>query len=183
MAYNYTGSQGRADKRTGRAMVVKKTLKLAIATVLFLLPLASFGGKPQANLAAQAAEDLHLREGISFYQDTDKGFPILASKIEDVEPETGRPTFIFFGASGDLNTNRQARRVVEIYKHFKDSRLKFVVIDVDHSPADPAKQILKNYYQGYIPAQVLLDKSGQKVWSANGEVDTRIIEGKIDSVL
>lgn len=132
---------------------------------------------------ANAAEDLRLRDGISYYQDTDSGFPILANKIEDTEHEMGRATFIFFAASGDLNSNRQAKRVVDLYKHFKDSKVKFVVIDVDHAKSDSAKQMVKTYYQGYIPQEVLLDKTGKKVWSANGEVDSRTLESKIEGIL
>ena len=33
---------------------------------------------------ALAAEDLKLRPGVSFTQDLDSGFPILANKIDDV---------------------------------------------------------------------------------------------------
>lgn len=151
----------------------KKLLKPTAIAVLALNP----------SLAAFAAEDLRLRDGISYYQDTDSGFPILATKLDDTEQEAGRPTFIFFAASGDLNSNRQAKRVVDLYKHFKDSKIKFVVIDVDHAKTESAKQLIKNYYQGYIPQEVLLDKTGNKIWSANGEVDSKTIESKVEAVV
>lgn len=151
----------------------KQLHKPATLIVLALLPLLPVG----------AAEDLRLREGISYYQDTDSGFPILANKIDDTEHEIGRPTFIFFAASGDFNSNRQAKRVVDLYKHFKESKVKFVIIDVDHAKTESAKQMLKDYYQGYIPEVVVLDKSGHKLWSANGEVDSKVLENKIESSL
>lgn len=145
----------------------------------YWLALAAFTLLP----AAMAAEDLRLRDGISFYQDTDSGFPILAKNIDDAEQETGKPTFIFFAASGDFNSNRQAKRVVDLYKHYKGSNLKFIVIDVDHTKTESAKRMLKAYYQGYIPEVVLLDKNGQKLWSANGEVDSKVLENKVESSL
>jgi hypothetical protein len=148
-------------------------LKSLAILVLALVPLAT----------ADAAEDLRLRDGISYYQDTDSGFPILANKIEDTDSELGKPTLIFFAASGDLNSNRQAKRIVDIYKQFKTSKIKFVVIDVDHVKTESARQMLKNYYLGYIPQQVLLDKNGKKLWSANGEVDSKVIEHKIEESL
>lgn len=147
--------------------------KAAFVSLIALSPL----------LPVAAAEELRLRDGISYYQDTDSGFPILANKIEDTDHEMGRATFIFFAASGDLNSNRQAKRVVDLYKHFKDSKIKFVVIDVDHTKTDSAKQMLKTYYQGYIPQEVLLDKNGKKAWSANGEVDSHTLESKVEGVL
>ncbi len=149
----------------------KQKQKAAVLLALALLP-----------LPVAAAEDLRLRDGISYYQDTDTGFPILANKIDDTEHEMGRPTFIFFAASGDLNSNRQAKRVVDLYKHFKENKIKFVIVDVDHTKTESAKQLLKNYYQGYIPQEVLLDKNGQKIWSANGEVDSKTLESKIEGL-
>src|SRR5215470_244836 len=88
--------------------------------------------------AVWAAEDLRLRDGISFYQDLDTGFPIIGQKMDDVLPAADRPTFIFFGAAGDLNTNRQARRVVELYRKYRASGLKFIVVDVDEPPGQEA---------------------------------------------
>ncbi|MBX9771141.1 MAG: hypothetical protein K2X29_07205 [Candidatus Obscuribacterales bacterium] len=150
----------------------KPMQRAAILSALALIPI----------LPAYAAEDLRLRDGISYYQDTDTGFPILANKIDDTAPEAGQPTFIFFAASGDLNSNRQAKRVVDLYKHCKENKIKFVIIDVDHAKTESAKQLLKNFYQGYIPQEVLLDKNGQKVWSANGEVDSKTLENKIEGL-
>lgn len=130
-----------------------------------------------------AAEELNLRSGISFTQDIDNGFPIVADKMEDVSVENGRPTFIFFGASGDLNTNRQARRVVDLYRKNRSSQLKFLVIDVDHATAPACKQLVKEYYRGYIPTQVMLDKSGAKFWSQVGETDNRLMQAQVEKVL
>ncbi|HEY9871108.1 MAG TPA: hypothetical protein V6D08_18220 [Candidatus Obscuribacterales bacterium] len=132
---------------------------------------------------ARAAENLRLAHGISFYQDIDTGFPIVAEKMEDVVPATDSPTFIFFGAAGDLNTNRQARRVVELYRRYRTSGVKFVVIDVDNPSGEGARQLIRQHYRGYIPFEIILDKGGQKIWSKTGEIELRLLEGQLDRAL
>lgn len=132
--------------------------------------------------AAQAAEDLRLREGISFYQDVG-GFPIIAERMDDATIATDRPTLIFFGASGDLNTNRQARRLVDLYKRYRSSPLKFVVIDVDHPQNVDARHVLKQHYKGYIPFQILLAKDGHQIWNQIGEVDLKVMQNNLEKVL
>lgn len=117
-----------------------------------------------------SAENLRLRAGISYVHDLDRGFPIIAEKVEDLKIESDKVTMIFFGAAGDLNTNRQARRLVDLYKKYKE-HVKFLVIDVDHPVNAEAKQLIKNYYQGYIPQQVIVDKAGKTFWTHVGESD------------
>ncbi len=129
-----------------------------------------------------AAENLRLREGLSYVHDLDKGFPIIADKMDDVKLDGGRPVLIFFGAAGDLNTNRQAKRVVDMYRKYKD-QLKFLVVDVDHGTSPELKQLLKNYYQGYIPQEVLIDKDGKTFWTHIGEVDSGSLSNQIDKML
>ena len=115
--------------------------------------------------------------------DVDKGFPIIADKFDDVKFEPDRATFIFFGAAGDLNTNRQARRVVDLYKKFKDRPLKFIIVDVDHTAAPESKQLLKKYYQGYIPQEVILDKQGKTFWTHIGESEHSTLAGQLEKVI
>ena len=133
--------------------------------------------------SCQAAENLRLREGISFLHDLDQGFPIVADHIDDIALASGKPTLLFFGASGDLNTNRQAKRIVDLYKKFKSDAVKFVIIDVDNAGSAPAKAMIKNYYSGYIPAQLLFDKQGKVKWNHTGEVDIAVIAAQIDKLL
>src|SRR5271154_5896025 len=114
-------------------------------------------------LSAGAAEDLKLRDGISFDQDVDSGFPIEGKHIDDAALDSSAVNFIFFGASGDLNTNRQARRVVEAYRKFHSDPIKFLVIDVDQTRRSEVKHLLKSYYKGYIPFEVLVDKDGKTI--------------------
>lgn len=133
-------------------------LTVLVAVHCFLLP------------SCQAAENLRLRPGISFVHDLDKGFPIIAEHMEDVKIEAGKTNLVFFAASGDLNSNRQSRRLVDLYKKYKD-QIKFIVIDVDHPGSAETKQLIKAYYQGYIPQQVIVDKQGRTFWTHLGESD------------
>lgn len=153
------------------------TAKSLLTLGLFFLTASCF-----AIGAASAAENLRLREGLSYDSDADKGFPIIADKIDDMALEPGKASYIFFGAAGDLNTSRQAKRVVDLYKRYKASNLKFIVIDVDHASTE-GKRLIKSYYQGYIPAQVLLDKTGQIHWSHTGEVAPGELSSKVEKVI
>jgi hypothetical protein len=144
--------------------------------VLILLCATHFNMAP----LALAAENLRLRPGISFVHDLDKGFPIIADHMEDVKIESGKTNLVFFAASGDLNSNRQSRRLVDLYKKYKD-QIKFIVIDVDHPGGSDTKQLIKTYYQGYIPQQVIVDKQGRTFWTHLGESDG--IEAQLDKCL
>ena len=132
--------------------------------------------------AALAAEDLQLRSGIAFNRDVDDGFPIKAKHLDDITIEKGMPSFLFFGASGDLNTNRQAKRIVEIYKKLPGKSIKFILIDVDHPFNDAGKELIKSFYKGYIPYEIILDKDGKIIWSQIGEVHTNQLRQKLDEI-
>jgi hypothetical protein len=134
-------------------------------------------------VATQAAENLHMRAGISFFHDLDQGFPIMGDKMDDAQVATGKPTLVFFGAAGDLNTNRQARRIVDLYKKYNADAVKFIVVDVDNATTQPARLLIKTYYPGYIPTQVLFDKQGKAKWNHTGEVDASVIGGHLDKLL
>lgn len=153
----------------------RSSLKIFILSAVLLL---STPARP-----VSAAENLRLREGLSYTHDLDKGFPIIADKFDDLKIEPGKAGFIFFGAAGDLNTNRQARRVVELYKKYKDLGVKFIIVDVDKQHSPEGKSLIKNYYQGYIPQEVILDKQGKTFWTHIGETDTSALSTQIDKVL
>ncbi len=129
-----------------------------------------------------AAENLTLRKGVSFVEDKDNGFPIIADKMEDATIESGKPALLFFGASGDLNTNRQAKRLVSIYNRFKTKNIKFVVIDVDHAANAQATELIKKHYKGYIPCQVIINDTGNSVWSKSGEVSEGEVSKEVEQV-
>src|ERR1700677_2234067 len=93
---------------------MKRVLQHSLRSSLFFLSYLIW--IVSTSLAAVAAEDLQLRPGVSFGQDIDNGFPIVGKKMDDVVLEPGRAPLLFFAAVGDLNTNRQAKRVVELYR-------------------------------------------------------------------
>lgn len=129
-----------------------------------------------------AAEDLELRKGVSFVQDIDAGFPIVANKFDDVSTEHGKATLIFYGASGDLNTNRQAKRMVDVYKKMRNRPIKFILIDVDHPGSTKATELVKKHYKGYIPFQVILGSDEKVSWSQVGEIESNVLEAQINKV-
>ena len=135
-----------------------------------------------SSLAAFCATNLRLKDGISFVQDTDNGFPIVADKMDDVSIAQGMPTLIFFGAAADLNTNRQAKRLVDLYKKLQD-KIKVIVIDVDHPINTDALKLIKTYYKGYIPLNVILDKTGKLSSSHSGEVETGELKSKLERAM
>jgi len=152
--------------------------------ILFVCLLACLGvGYVAFCSGALAADDLKLKKGISFVQDIDSGFPIECQKLDDCSLEPGKATVLFFGASGDLNTNRQAKRLVDLYKQTSTKPVKFIVIDVDHTQNDQARSLLKNHYKGYIPFEVILDKNGKVSWSSIGEVESSILNQQLDKAL
>lgn len=157
-------------------MAVKNKINWFRLTIIALL-LASL----IAPMAAIAAENLTLRKGVSFTDDKDTGFPIIAEKIDDATVDSGKPTLIFFGAAGDLNTNRQAKRLVGLYNKFKTKNIKFIVIDVDHAANNHATDLIKKHYKGYIPCQVLLDNAGETAWTKSGEVAEGEVAKEIES--
>lgn len=124
-----------------------------------------------------------MRDGISFTHDLDQGFPLLGEKMEDSQLSATHPTLLFFGAAGDLNTNRQSKRIVELYKKYKVQQVKFVVIDVDHPATPESKALLKKYYQGYIPSQIVFDKQSSNKWSHSGESEVSAISSQLDKLL
>jgi len=94
--------------------------------------------------------------------------------------DAGKLAFIFFGSSGDLNTNRQAKRIVDLYHRVDQKALKFIIVDVDNPPNDQGKSLIKKYYKGYVPSQVLLDREGKLYWDQTGETDMTTMKSQIE---
>jgi hypothetical protein len=155
-----------------------KTDALTVSLLLF-----SLTSHLQLIAPAQAAEGLQLRPGVVFNQDTDNGFPITGTHLADAKIEKGKPALIFFGASGDLNTNRQAKRVVEIYNKVPSKTLKFILVDVDHPLSQESKSLIKTFYKGYIPYEILIGHNGKESWSQTGEVQTNLLRKKIEALI
>lgn len=134
-----------------------------------------------ACLPSFPADNLKLTPGISFDYDGDSVFPITADNMADVEVAPGKRNLIFFGAPGDLNTNRQARRVVEMSKKLSDT--KFIVINVDKPINDNAKVLINRYYPGYVPAQLVIDASGNVAWTHVGECSKKRLKSSLENAM
>jgi hypothetical protein len=158
-------------------MPVPGAQKKLLAILVSLLTAAAVAGQ------VSAADDLKLKKGISFNDDADAGFPIDGTKMDDMQLDPNKVTFIFYGASGDLNTNRQAKRLVDLYKQSNGKAVKFILIDVDHPINAQATTLIKNHYKGYIPFEVILDKNSKVVWSQIGEVETGILNQQLERAL
>jgi hypothetical protein len=130
-----------------------------------------------------AADDLRLEEGISFVQDADNGFPIVAENFDDAKIEPGRAAFIFFGAAGDMNTNRQAKRVIDLYNSLRKEEVKFILVDVDHPPAKGGTDLVKRFYRGYVPCEVIIDRKGNEHLNQIGEIESQVLRKRIEQVL
>lgn len=152
-----------------------RVVKLAGASAIALMSICFA-------FAAIAADNLRLKDGISFVQDTDNGFPIIADNMDDAALGQGMPTLIFFGAAGDLNTNRQAKRLVDLSKKLQ-GKVKLIVVDVDHPANANILKLIKTYYKGYIPLNVILDKSGKQVHTHQGEIDAGELKSKIERLM
>ena len=71
---------------------------------------------------------------------------------------------------------------MNLYNKYK-GRVQFVVIDLDHKQSPAQQALLKKYFTGYIPHVVVLDRSGNAVYNAAGEVEEGTLEALLDKVL
>lgn len=149
---------------------------------LLIIALASACGIASGSMPSRAAENIVLAPGLSFTSDIGTVFPIVGQKMDDYAIDVSKPTLIFFGATGDLNTNRQAKRLVELYKK-EHGKTKFVIVNVDNTTNDVGRQLIRKYYPGYIPAQLLLDRDGKVIWSQIGEVSRRRLGAQINTAM
>ncbi len=157
---------------------LKITITGALLALLHIIPVSV----PFDCVVSQAADNLRLRDGISYFHDLDQGFPIVADNLDDVAMPQGKPAFLFFGAPGDLNCNRQAKRVVDLYKKYKTTQLKFILINVDEPPNDAARQLIKKHYSGYIPTELFFDSTGKQSWTHAGEVEFHTLSAQAEKV-
>jgi hypothetical protein len=61
--------------------------------------------------------------------------------------------------------------------------VQFVIIDLDQARSPEQQELVRKYYQGYIPHVVVLDSSGKAVYNQAGEVDESTVEGLLDRAL
>ncbi len=57
--------------------------------------------------------------------------------------------------------------------------MNFVIVDLDLRRSVAQQELVKKYYQGYIPHVTVLDKAGKPVYNSSGEVE----ESKLSPIL
>ncbi|HEV3254894.1 MAG TPA: hypothetical protein VG033_10825 [Candidatus Acidoferrales bacterium] len=61
--------------------------------------------------------------------------------------------------------------------------MNFVIVDLDHKRSPAQQELVRKYYQGYIPHVLVLDKSGKAIYNQSGEVEESTIARLLDSAL
>ncbi len=126
---------------------------------------------------AHAGDNLRLNPHLDYSSDSEDG-PLITGDHMDEGAVSGKPNYVIIYGEGCFNSKRQARRTVSLYEKYKD-RVNFVVVDLDRKRTQAQQQLVRQYYQGYIPHVVVLDKSGKPLYNASGEVE----ESSISSIL
>ncbi len=71
---------------------------------------------------------------------------------------------------------------MNLYEKYK-GRANFVIIDLDRKRSPAQQELVKKYYQGYIPYVAILDQSGKAVYNSSGEVEESRISTIFDTLL
>jgi hypothetical protein len=130
---------------------------------------------------AKAGENLHVNPRLDYSSDSEDG-PLITGDHMDTGAVPGKPNYVIIYGEGCFNSKRQARRTVNLYEKYKD-RVNFVVVDLDQKRTPAQQQLVKEYYRGYIPHVVILDKSGTALYNASGEVDESSVSSTLDRAL
>ncbi len=129
-------------------------------------------------LAAQAGfgiDNLKLNQKLDYGSDSLDG-PLITGDDAQSGFQPGKTNYVIIYGEGCFNSKRQARRTVELYNKYRD-QVHFVVVDLDVPRSPEQQQLVKRYYQGYIPHLVVLDADGKALYNSDGEVESRVIEG------
>jgi hypothetical protein len=129
----------------------------------------------------QAGENLRLNSHLDYSSDSEDG-PLITGDRMNEGAVSGKPNYIIIYGEGCFNSKRQARRTVSLYEKYKD-RVNFVVVDLDQKRSPAQQQLVKQYYQGYIPHVVVVDKAGKAVYNSSGEVDESSLSSLLDRAL
>lgn len=132
-------------------------------------------------VGAQAGENLRLNSHLDYSSDSQDG-PLIAGEHMDEGAIADRPNYVIMYGEGCFNSKRQARRTVSLYEKYK-GRVNFVIVDLDQKRSPSQQQLVKDYYKGYIPQVVVLDRSGKPVYNSSGEVDESEISAILDRAL
>ncbi len=129
----------------------------------------------------EAADNLKLNSKLDYGSDSLDG-PLITGDNLEAGVVAGKPNYVIIVGEGCFNSKRQARRTVELYQKYQ-GRVNFVVIDLDVKLSAAQQLLVQRYYTGYIPQVVVLDKQGQPLFNASGEVASEQISALLDRAL
>jgi len=121
-----------------------------------------------------AIDNLKLNPHLDYGSDSLDG-PLITGSDAQSGFVSGKPNYVIMYGEGCFNSKRQARRTVELYNKYR-AQVHFVVVDLDVQRSPEQQQLVKQYYQGYIPHVLILDSRGEPLYNQSGEVDSRVIE-------
>lgn len=119
-------------------------------------------------------DNLKLNPKLNYQSDSLDG-PLITG--DDVQSGfvAGKTNYVIIYGEGCFNSKRQARRTVELYNRYR-AQVHFVVVDMDMKRSPAQQELVKQYYQGYIPHVVVLDAKGKPLYNSSGEVESKTIE-------
>jgi hypothetical protein len=120
-------------------------------------------------------DNLKLNQKLDYQSDSLDG-PLITGDDAQSGLLPGKTNYVIIYGEGCFNSKRQARRTVDLYNKYRD-QVHFVVVDLDVRRSPEQQQLVKQYYQGFIPHVVVLDASGKALYNSDGEVESRVIEG------
>jgi thiol-disulfide isomerase/thioredoxin len=120
-------------------------------------------------------DNLKLNQKLDYGSDSIDG-PLITGDDAQSGFQPGKTNYVIIYGEGCFNSKRQARRTVELYNKYRN-QVHFVVVDLDVQRSPEQQQLVKQYYQGYIPHVVVLDANGKALYNMDGEVESVVIEG------
>jgi hypothetical protein len=121
-----------------------------------------------------ASDNLKLNPRLDYGSDSLDG-PLITGTDNQSGFVSGKTNYVIIYGEGCFNSKRQARRTVELYNKYR-SQVHFVVVDLDVRRSPEQQELVKKYYQGYIPHVLVLDAHGDPLYNQSGEVDSAVIE-------
>jgi hypothetical protein len=121
-----------------------------------------------------ASDNLKLNPRLDYGSDSLDG-PLITGTDNQSGFVSGKTNYVIIYGEGCFNSKRQARRTVELYNKYR-SQVHFVVVDLDVQRSPEQQELVKKYYQGYIPHVLVLDAHGDPLYNQSGEVDSAVIE-------
>ena len=121
-----------------------------------------------------AIDNLKLNPRLDYGSDSLDG-PLITGTDTQSGFVAGKINYVIIYGEGCFNSKRQARRTVELYNKYR-SQVHFVVVDLDVQRSPEQQELVKKYYQGYIPHVLVLDAYGGPLYNQSGEVDSAVIE-------